>query len=202
MTAGRLFLGLTALLVSLGEPPLAGRAEELAAQRDEPETSSQSPFGIAMPGGDQPIAITADELEAVSTDGSRHLVFTANVKVEQGDVRIESDRLEAFYPKGAKQPDRLVADGHVRLVQNGVEARCTHATWHRAAQRLTCRGDAELRNGNDRVRGELIEFDLEREVVKVKGGASVLIHPESEEPSAAEPQSAARLPRSAPELLL
>jgi lipopolysaccharide assembly outer membrane protein LptD (OstA) len=79
------------------------------------------PFGIGIRDSDQPISIRADELEAVSTGGARHLIFTANVRVEQADVRIESDRLEAFYPKGEKQPDRLVATGHVRLSQENVK---------------------------------------------------------------------------------
>ncbi len=153
--------------------------------------SEHKPFGIGLPDSDQPISIRADELEAISTDGARHLIFTANVHVEQADIRIESDRLEAFYPKGGNQPDRLVATGHVRLTQNDVEALCDYATYERIAQLLMCEGHAELRDGANRVAGTVIEFDLENEVVKVKGGASVLIYPESGEGEPAAPQSSA-----------
>jgi len=83
----------------------------LAATTVTAEESEHQPFGIGMPDSDQPISIRADELEAVSRDGRRHLIFTDNVRVEQADVRIESDRLEAFYPKGENQPNRQQRDG-------------------------------------------------------------------------------------------
>ena len=165
----------------------------LAATAVTAAESEHQPFGIGMPDSDQPISIRADELEAVSKESRRHLIFTANVRVEQADVRIESDRLEAYYPKGEKQPDRLVATGHVRLMQKTVEARCDRATYDRKAQILVCEGSAELRDGGNRVAGAVIEFDLEHEIVKVTGGASVWIVPESDEDSSAAPQSAAQI---------
>ena len=117
------------------------------------------------------------------------MIFTANVHVAQADIQIESDRLEAFYPKGEKQPDRLIATGHVRMTQGDVEARCDHATYERITQQLVCKGNAELRDGDNRVAGAVIEFDLEHEVVKVTGGASVLIYPKSAEGKPTAPQS-------------
>ena len=169
----------------------------LLARIEAAEKPVQQPFGIGMPDSDQPISIRADELEAISRDGERQLIFTANVHVEQADVRIESDRLEAYYPKGAKQPDRLVATGNVRLIQKAVEARCDHAIYERVAQTLLCEGAAELRDGDNRVAGARIEFDLAREIVRVKGGASVLIVPERGKGSPAAPQSAAQMQRVA-----
>ena len=178
-------LGLIALATALTALP------GFAAQADASAEPSHMPFGVGLPDSDQPISIRADELEAVSREGARTLIFTANVRVEQADVRIESDRLEAHYPKGEKQPDRLVATGHVRLTQKTVEARCDNATYERIAQLFSCEGNAELRDGDNRVAGAVIEFDLEREIVRVKGGASVLIHPESGKNLPAAPQSTA-----------
>jgi len=162
----------------------------LAAPTKPAAESEHKPFGIGLPDSDQPISIRADELEAISTEGERHLIFTTNVYVEQADIRIQSDRLEAFYPKGENQPDRLIAMGQVRMTQNDIEALCDKATYERIAQILLCEGNAELRDGPNRVTGSVIEFDLENEVVKVKGGASVLIYPESGESNPAAPQSA------------
>ena len=167
-------------------------ASSVAAPTKAAGEGEHQPFGIGIPDSDQPISIRADELEAVSTGGARRLIFTANVRVEQADIRIESDLLEAFYPKGEKQPDRLVATGNVRLTQKDVEARCDHATYERIAQLLLCEGNAELRDGENRVAGSTIEFDLEREIVKVKGGASVLIYPTSGSSAPKSPQSAAQ----------
>jgi lipopolysaccharide export system protein LptA len=141
-------------------------------------------LGISGFKSDQPLSIFSDELVASQTGGARRLVFTKGVRVEQGDLKLQSARLEAFYPEKASQPDRLVASGGVRVVQGVREARCDQATYYRTDERLVCEGHAELRDGADSVAGETIEFDLAAERVVVKGGASVLFHPE---PEAAKP---------------
>ena len=67
--------------------------------------------------GDKPLSIRSDELEALENEGRRRLLFTSNVHIEQGDLLVNSDRLEAFYPPGGSQPDKLVASGHVEVKQ-------------------------------------------------------------------------------------
>ena len=71
------------------------------------------------------------------------------------------------------------------LVRGTREARCDRASYDRKARRLVCRGGAELRDGEDLLRGEVIEFEIESDRVVVSGGASVLFHPERDgsEPS-------------------
>jgi len=153
-----------------GTPPVRGRALR----------SKDDPFGMTGFDSDQPLSIHSDELEASQNAGARRLVFSKNVKVEQGDLQLESARLEAFYPENASQPDRLVASGGVRVLQGTREARCDEAVYHRTEDLLVCEGHAELRDGDDHVAGAVIEFDLVAERVLVKGGATVLFHPEPE----------------------
>ena len=147
-----------------------------------PRGAKDKPFGIVGFDSDQPLTIHSEELEASQSGGARRLVFTKSVRVEQADLKLESARLEAFYPEKASQPERLVASGGVRVVQGGREARCDRATYHRGDQLLVCEGHAELRDGDDRVAGAVIEFDLAAERVVVKGGATVLFHPEPDSP--------------------
>ncbi len=148
------------------------------AQPRPPRDPKDNPFGIGGFDSDQPLSIHADELEASQTGGSRRLVFKKGVRVSQADMTLESARLEAFYPEKASQPERLVASGGVRVAQGTREARCDQATYYRSDERMLCEGNAELRDGDDRVAGEVIEFDLAAERVLVKGGANVLFHPE------------------------
>ena len=56
-------------------------------------------------------------------------IFTHNVQVTQGDIDLQADRLEAFYPEGSSQPERLEAEGNVRVVQADRRARCERATY-------------------------------------------------------------------------
>ena len=151
-----------------GAVPAATPAEE-EAEADE------GPFGIGR--REEPIEIQSDELEMIEQSEQRHLVFLRNVRVVQGDVTMWTDRLDAFYPDGSSQPDRLVARGNVRVVQGERHAVCDRADYERDAQVIVCRGHAELFEGCDHVRGEKIHFDLEGERVRVTGGPSVVIYP-------------------------
>jgi len=128
-----------------------------------------------------PISINSEELEVVPLDGGRRLVFSRNVEVVQGEVTLKADRLEALYPEGASQPAELLAFGHVRVAQGDKRALCDEAVYERGAQTIVCRGEAEVLQGCDRLRGSEIEFDLERERVRVTGAASVVIRPEDAE---------------------
>ena len=157
--------------------PAAGGAEQ-----------SVSMFPIK---GDKPLSIRSDELEAIETDGRRRLLFTNKVQIEQGDLLVNSDRLEAFYPPGGSQPDKLIASGHVRVSQTQRRMLCDKATFFQTEDRLLCVGNAELQQGDDRVRGREIEIFIKQNRVKVKGGATVNVTPsQRDEKSAAKAKAA------------
>ena len=97
--------------VAVSAAALRSSAEEAAA------APAAAPFGLAMPDADQPISIRADELEATSTGGERHLIFTANVRVDQADVRITMERY------GRRLMDRFLdfgIPGHKTIFVHGV----------------------------------------------------------------------------------
>lgn len=144
---------------------------------------------FALPGfqNDAPIEIQADEAEILDLEDHRQLIFQKNVRVRQANITLRTDRLEAEYVKGESEPVRLVARGAVRVDQGDRRARCDEAVYVRADQLLSCRGNAELVQGCDIVRGESIEFDLERDTARVEGAASIVIRPNQEEQEAAAP---------------
>jgi lipopolysaccharide transport protein LptA len=129
----------------------------------------------------EPIEIESRELDVVTLeDGGRQLNFRESVHVRQGAARLSCDGLEAWYPPGQREPERLIARGAVEIVQGDRRARCEEAVYLRSAQTLTCGGGAQLLQGCDVVRGREIEFDLANDRVRVRGEASVLIHPKGE----------------------
>jgi lipopolysaccharide transport protein LptA len=144
---------------------------------------------FALPGfeNDAPIEIQADEAEILDLEDHRQLIFQKNVRVRQANITLRTDRLEAEYLKGESEPVRLVARGAVRVDQGDRRARCDEAVYVRADQLLICRGHAELVQGCDIVRGESIEFDLERDKARVDGAASIVIRPKQEEQGPAAP---------------
>lgn len=170
-----------AALGTADEPPT--RAAVAAA----PETSQlSSPTTLGSGANflkisrEEPIEIVSDELEVVAVGNARKFTFTDRVHVVQGDMELFAGHLEAIYPEGASQPERLDARRNVRLIEGDLEVRCHEVTYLREERLVICRGDALLLQGCDEVRGEQIEFYLDQERVKVLGAASVLLRFEQE----------------------
>jgi lipopolysaccharide transport protein LptA len=106
---------------------------------------------------DAPITIKSDVLDVFEEGGKRRFVFAGNVRANQADLKIRSERLEAFYAANASEPERIVASGSVTMSQAGRTARCSQATFYRKADRIVCIGDvAEVEQGCDIVRGREI----------------------------------------------
>lgn len=137
--------------------------------------------GMVFTDSDEPLSIDSDELELIEEDHSRLFIFTHNVRVQQGDIELTTEKLEAFYESGKSQPQRLIATGDVHVTQGERHATCDRAVYEREAGTVVCTGRAELVQRCDRVRGPRIQFDLENERVRVLGGASVVIQPDSAE---------------------
>ncbi len=141
---------------------------------------SEPSAGSTRPAKPAPLAIQSDEMEVLQgDDGTRRFLFRRNVRLVQGDMRVFSRRMEAFYPAGAVGgPNRMVATGGVRLRQTGRKAKCDRATFYPRESRVVCEGDdAELIQGTDRVRGREIEFFLDTDRMIVRGGADVFLEP-------------------------
>jgi lipopolysaccharide transport protein LptA len=157
----------------------AALAPAAASPPDAAPAVSSAPFGLEGWKSEAPLSIESDELEAVQKDGRRRLIFEKNVRVRQGDMSLDAARLEAFYPAGGSQPERLVATGAVRLENGDQQARCDEAVYDRPRGLVTCRGAAHFQEGENQLAGDVIEIDLERETVRVKGGASIVIQPDT-----------------------
>ncbi len=169
-----------AILESLGYGARvsAGTAEVSPAEAGAGSSTAEL---VILPKG-APVAIQSDELEVTQQDDEgRRLVFLGNVQVVRGDIRLDADRLEAFYPQGASRPEQLEAEGHVEVVQGDRRGRCETAIYDSVRQQVLCRGRAELTQGCETVRGSEIQFDLAEERVRVIGAASVVIQPGGEE---------------------
>lgn len=174
--------GVTAATPVVGSP---APSQAAAGRAGRPAGGIKSAFK-----DDAPISIKSDELEAVQKGNSRVFLFSGHVKVAQDNVVILSDRLEAQYPDGSSQPEKLVASGHVTIDQEGRRALCDQATYVSSARRIFCRGNAELRQGDDRARGKEIELQLDTERMFIRGDAEVVVKPREKTPAPAEASAA------------
>lgn len=178
-----------AMVHDLGAEPesesLASVATPGPAASSEPSTRKRNDF-LSID-RDEPIEINSQELELIAEGSVKRLIFTNSVEVVQGDMRLFAGRLEAIYPDGASQPDRLDARQNVRVVNGDVEVRCLEATYLRNEEIVICRGDALLLQGCDEVRGSEIEFRIREERVKVTGAASVVLRLDLDDATSCHP---------------
>jgi lipopolysaccharide transport protein LptA len=148
-----------------------------------PEAEGPGPGDALGEGHDasQPIAVRADRLHAAEADaqGLHRLVLEGGVEVVQSGVTLRSERLDVLYPDGARAPERLEASGDVSLVQGVRNALCDVAVYRAHPERIECRL-ATLNDGEDRVEGDLITFDLVEDRVSVEGGARLVLAPRPE----------------------
>jgi lipopolysaccharide export system protein LptA len=120
--------------------------------------------------GKGPLEIRSERLEASNPPvGERQILFTGDVALRQGDIELRARELEAIYPAGATQPDRLLARDDVALREGEREAKCQRAEYRLQERHLTCEGEAELREHDDRLEGERIAFDFAAQKVDVIG---------------------------------
>lgn len=118
--------------------------------------------------GSRPIDIAADR---VSADSARNTVtFEGNVVARQGDVTLYADRIQTDYSREAKAIDRIEAEGNVRFVQEGREARSARATFHNLEQRIVLSGGATLRQEQNTVQGDTLTIFLRENRSVVTGG--------------------------------
>jgi lipopolysaccharide transport protein LptA len=163
--------------------PGAARGEARAAMRkvEQEARGGGGPFSLGDFDRNAPVVIQADELEASDEQGRRVLVFRRNVEVQQGSLTLSAKRLSAVYPEGSKQPSRLEAEGGVVIREGRREARCERVVYDRPGRRLDCAGSAALRDGDDRIGGKSIRFDLAKRSVAVDGGSEVWFEPRKAE---------------------
>ncbi|MCB2190387.1 MAG: lipopolysaccharide transport periplasmic protein LptA [Deltaproteobacteria bacterium] len=152
---------------------------------------------MPMASNDQPIHVVADSLEV---DNKAQVAnFIGKVKAVQGDVKITCDKLSVFYDQegqkktkdeasegmldGGGKVRKVVAYGHVKVVQKDRIAVGRQATYWAGGRKMLLEGKATVWRGKNQISGEKITvfLDQDRAVVHGKPGkrVSVTITPKS-----------------------
>ena len=147
-------------LLAAGAWPGAGGPRDASAE----ERPAVRPVDL----GKSPIDITADRLSADSAKES--VTFEGNVVVTQEDVTLHADRVFAEYSRAAKTVEKITADGNVRVIQAGREARAARAVFYNLEQRIVLTGDASLAYRENTLKGETMTIYLRENRSVVTGG--------------------------------
>ena len=152
-------------------------AVPMAAAQD-----TQVPFGGFSHDASLPVEITSDALELDQAAGTA--VFTGEVKVGQGALRLAADRVEVFYVdtagSGTGEVQRMLASGNVTL-SNGTEAaEAERATYEVATGIIEMEGDVLLTQGSNALSSQQLRIDLNAGTGRLQGRVQTIFVPSRE----------------------
>ena len=100
----------------------------------------------------------------------REVVFTGKpVTLTREDARLTCARLVAKNDE-AGEIATATCEGDVRFLRGERVVTCDRATYENAAARVTCDGNAVLRDGQSEARGTRLVYELRTDEVKLEGG--------------------------------
>lgn len=108
-----------------------------------------------------PIDVDADRIDVF--DLQNQAIFAGNVRVRQGNLTLEADRIRIIYSRpavGDPVIQRLDADGNVRLATPSERASSRFGIYDVERQLLTFIGNVQLAQGTTRASGNRLTIDL------------------------------------------
>ena len=127
--------------------------------------------GSALKGHDTsaPVDVAADRIEV--QDRADRAIFSGNVEVRQGSLRLNTARLTVAYADtGGIEIKRLEATGGVILNSPSESARSRFAIYDLDRRLVTMIGDVTLTRGSSRVQGGRLVLDLDSGRAVMDGG--------------------------------
>ncbi len=150
--------------------PLTSSKEKEKDKKGIPGTKEAKLVDKSSVDKSQPIDITSDKVEAFWKDNL--IIFKGNVIARQKDMVIYADSVEALIVDDGKSIERVTAGGNVKIQQGLRVADCQKAVFYNIDQKVILTGDPKMTEGDNTVSGDEIIFDIDKNRVEVKGGAS------------------------------
>ncbi len=127
-------------------------------------------------GADQPVEITADQLQVSQKESTAH--FIGHVLGVQGGLRLSSDVLTVEYVNGDKTKiDRLIAEGNVLLSTPAEAAEAAQAVYALADRQLEMTGNVLLTQSGNVMSGERLTVNLADGTGRMDGRVRTLLQP-------------------------
>ena len=135
-------------------------------------------FGGLRADTSQPVEVTADALNVNQADGTA--VFTGNVVVGQGEMRLSATEVLVIYKQDRSGIDRLIATGDVVLVNGPDAAEADKADYTIDSGIIVMTGDVLLTQGPNALSGERLNVDLAAGTAQMTGRVKTIFIPDSE----------------------
>ncbi|WP_312525449.1 lipopolysaccharide transport periplasmic protein LptA [Paracoccus sp. (in: a-proteobacteria)] len=125
------------------------------------------------------VEVNSEQLSVDQKTG--HAVFSGNVVVGQGDMRLSADKVTVIYAQGPNRKiERLEARGNVTLVNGPDAAEAQAADYSVGSGKVLLTGDVILTQGPSVLAGEKVEVDLATGSAQVSGRVRTVLQPGSQ----------------------
>jgi lipopolysaccharide export system protein LptA len=143
---------------------------------------TQIEFGEGEDTSDQPVEVTAEQLEIDQEAGTA--LFTGDVLIVQGAMRLSADRVHVSYgesEQGENEVQRVEADGNVVFVNGTDAAEAERAVYTLEDGMMVMTGDVLLTRPDSAISGETLRVNVDDGTGVMQGRVSVTFTPEPDE---------------------
>lgn len=137
---------------------------------------TQVAFGNVSQDSTLPVEVTADTLDVDQNDGTA--VFTGNVLIGQGEMRLSAPRVLVVYLADQSGIDRLQASGGVTLVSGEDAAEAKRADYNVQTGMIEMQGDVLLVQGRSALTAEKMTVDTKAGTARMSGKVKTVLQPE------------------------
>lgn len=134
-------------------------------------------FGSIQADPDAPVEVTADNLSVNQSDGTA--LFTGNVVVGQGEMRLSAPRVLVVYSENRGAIDRLEARGGVTLVSGEEAAEGDTADYDVSEGIIVMTGNVLLTQGGSALTADRMVADLNEGTARMTGRVKTVIQQQS-----------------------
>lgn len=129
-------------------------------------------------GGNQdtnaPVEVTADNLAVNQKEGTA--VYSGNVLIVQGDMRLAAQRVVVIYSEAAKKIQRMEATGGVTMVSGEEAAEAQRADYSLDKGVVVMSGDVLLTQGASALTSEKMTVNLETGTAQLSGRVRTVLN--------------------------
>jgi lipopolysaccharide export system protein LptA len=120
-----------------------------------------------------PVEVTSDSLSIDQASGAA--VFTGNVTIGQGDLRVQAGEVEVRYDEATGGIARLLAKGGVTLATPAEAAEAQEADYDLGSGTLTMSGEVLLTQGPSAISGDRLVVDLDTGTARMEGNVRTIL---------------------------
>ena len=148
-------------------------ASLIAASLAFPAFAQQLTFGGVEQDPNAPIEVASEKLDVNQATGSA--VFSGDVVVTQGLMRLSAQRIEVFYTDGGGEIDTMKATGNVTLINGEEAAEANQADYSVKNGTVVMSGSVLVTQGPSAVSADRMTVDIETGKAQLDGRVRTLL---------------------------